>query len=674
MPTTESALPKVYSFDVFDTCITRTFAYPKDLFYELGLRLAPKEISERQRAGFAKRFQSQRLRAEKIAQRHVHPRQTVTIEDVYQHLRLPHGLSVELRGVMEAEITLERESIYPIPAMISHIRNLRRAAHRILFISDMYLSSAVLRPILMDCGVMEEGDRLYVSCDIGFSKHRGQLFHYVLQAESLDAAQLIHSGDNLHADIRMASHAQIIARHINVGVLTARECRMADRSATVDPEYSFLAGLARRLRVADIKEPNCDSEACEHILYGIVIPFLLAYVIWVLDHARRNGIRRLYFVARDGEILYRIARALHGESANIELRYLYGSRQAWVPASITGVSNESDNTRDRPGQSSGVITRFDLLSSAGLAANEYEAIRERLGLSDEQWHAPVDRDTATKFLGAVSEDNHVPFYSFRAPQGAATLAYLRQEGLFDTRRWALVDVGWKLNCQAAIARILDFAGDSKQKPCGFYIALCGNHMDSQITGPAHAFVQQAGSIFYHRGGVIEKLFTPSTHATTHGYRQRNNVIEPVFGPDLRGAAEMAYTKRLHAAAVSAAAAIARDPCALDSIRRYSPQIISNAVHFLRYPDPTDVSQVASFRVDIDPRHEYRLVRRLCKKLSISDIWNVIRSHLQQRAVSKQDSPIWIEGSIALSPWYIRYPMRILLRIVEALPPSRRQLP
>ncbi|MDN5850777.1 MAG: hypothetical protein L0H63_14250 [Nitrococcus sp.] len=663
MPTTESALAKVYSFDVFDTCISRAFAFPKDLFYELGLRLAPKELSGQQRGDFAKRFQSQRLRAEKLAQRYIHPRQTVTIEEVYQHVRLPQGLSVQLRDVIQAEIALERESIYPIPAIVSHIQSLRRSGHRVIFISDMYLSAAVLRPILMDCGVMEEGDRLYVSCDIGVSKHRGQLFHYVLEAEGLDSAQLIHSGDNLHADIRMASRARIVARHINVGALTARECRMADRTGTLDLAHSFLAGLARRLRVAEVKKPYYDSDAVEQVLYGIVIPFLLAYVIWVLDQAKRNGIRRLYFVARDGEILYRIARSLHEESDDIELRYLYGSRQAWVPASITPVSNASNQAPHQPGQRSGVITRFDILPSAGLADNGNEAIRKQLNLSEQEWHTPVDRDAAIKFLGVVLEKNYVPFYSFCARQGEATLAYLRQEGLCDTTRWALVDVGWKLNCQAAIARVLNFADDPQLKPCGFYIALSGNHLDPQITGPAHAFVQQGASMFYSRGGVIEKLFTPSTHATTHRYRQRYNVIEPVFGPDLRNPEEMTYTKRLHAAAISAAAAIAGDARAFDSIRRYSPEIISNAVHFLRHPDPTDVPQFASFCVDIDPRHEYRAVRRLCKKLSISDIWNVIRFQLQQGAVSKQDSPIWIEGSTAISPWYIRYPMRILLRIV-----------
>lgn len=429
--------------------------------------------------------------------------------------------------------------------------------------------------------------------------------------------------------------------------------------------YSFLAGLSRRLHVAEGGEADYDSGAFEHGLYRIVIPFLLAYVIWVLDHAKKNGIRRLYFVARDGEIMYRIAQKLQDETDNIELRYLYGSRQAWIPASITPVSNESTNALHQPGPFSGVITRFDILSSAGLTDKKNDVIRKQIGLSEQEWHTPIDRDTATNFLSAVSKHKYIPFFSSRARQGGAALAYLRQEGLFDPIRWALVDIGWRLNCQAALARILDSAEDPHQKPYGFYIGLSKHNLDRQITGPAHAFVQQVDSVFFRRGGVIEKLFTSSTHATTHGYQQSNNVIEPVFGPELRNPEEIIYTKRLHAAAMSAAATIAGDARAIDSIRKYSPQIIANAAHFLRHPDPTDISQLASFRVDIDPCHEYRLVRRMCEELSLSDIWNMLRAELTQGTSSKLASPIWIEGSAAISPWYSRYPMLLLLRIVEA---------
>ena len=40
----------------------------------------------------------------------------------------------------------------------------------------------------------------------------------------------------------------------------------------------------------------------------ILAPALNDFVLWILRKAQRNGIRRLYFLARDGYLMYRCAR------------------------------------------------------------------------------------------------------------------------------------------------------------------------------------------------------------------------------------------------------------------------------------------------------------------------------------------------------------------------------
>ena len=62
-----------------------------------------------------------------------------------------------------------------------------------------------------------------------------------------------------------------------------------------------------------------------------------------------------------------------------------------------------------------------------------------------------------------------------ATRGAA-LGYLAQEGLLADQDWALVDVGWSLNCQAALRRLLA-ARDPRQAGAvrGFYIGLAKDH-------------------------------------------------------------------------------------------------------------------------------------------------------------------------------------------------------
>ena len=64
----------------------------------------------------------------------------------------------------------------------------------------------------------------------------------------------------------------------------------------------------------------------EQAIYNTVFaPVLLCFVRWVLDEAQKCGIKRLYFLARDGYQMYLVAEEFCKHSRNqIECRYLYG--------------------------------------------------------------------------------------------------------------------------------------------------------------------------------------------------------------------------------------------------------------------------------------------------------------------------------------------------------------
>lgn len=58
---------KIFSFDVYDTCISRTYEKPADLFYQLGTMIAPQTKDSISLDKFSMEFASARMRAEKIA-------------------------------------------------------------------------------------------------------------------------------------------------------------------------------------------------------------------------------------------------------------------------------------------------------------------------------------------------------------------------------------------------------------------------------------------------------------------------------------------------------------------------------------------------------------------------------------------------------------------------------
>lgn len=83
------------------------------------------------------------------------------------------------------------------------------------------------------------------------------------------------------------------------------------------------------LSVMASQSMQTDGESTAYMMGGMLGgPLFFPYVKWVIDKSMKLGIKRLYFVARDGYVLKRIAdQIIAGEE--IETKYIYGSRQAW---------------------------------------------------------------------------------------------------------------------------------------------------------------------------------------------------------------------------------------------------------------------------------------------------------------------------------------------------------
>lgn len=658
----DAPLPQdvVYSFDVFDTCISRTHAYPRDLFYALGLKLAPTHLPQAQAADFARDFQARRIRAEKRAHRDARPHECADIAQIYERFEAPAGLGLSIAELIAAEIELEERSIYPVKSMVAHIDRLREAGHRIVFISDMYLPASTLEPLLRGLGVMRERDRLYVSCDVRLTKHTGNLYRHVLQQEGLRPEQLVHTGDNTWADVRKARDSGVAARHFAPGLLTPHEATIAGRRLPRAAGRTFLPALSRRTRLAVREDPEGDHYPLEELIHSTIAPFLIAYVEWVLEDARRQGLDRLYFVARDGEVLHRIAEALSPEGQGPELRYLHGSRRAWLAPSIRPDASGWERLLVTTGHSN---SRQDILTRAGLDEDDQSIIRGVLECDPAIWTRPLAPDEAHAFVKRMIRSPAASDIVFRSAEmkRETALAYFEQQGLLDEARWALVDAGWSLNCQAALKRILG-TRDAAVIPQGYYIALTRDHLPAEEAGIARAFIPKAGSVFSRRRVIIEHCFTASTHSTTRAYAKEGAVAAPAFGTELRGDEELAYAHRLHEAASAMAELVASDPAMLGELRRHRNEIVANAERFLRHPRRSDALAMASFGTVADLRHERAFVQPLCRPLRVADLVAIIGMTISPQRNFGSPSFMWLEGSNALSPMYVRIPIAAMLAI------------
>jgi hypothetical protein len=401
------------------------------------------------------------------------------------------------------------------------------------------------------------------------------------------------------------------------------------------------------------------SSTFDQLLHGTVSPFLVAFVCWVLAEARKSGISRLYFVARDGQVLHKIASELTRGDSSIELRYLYGSRRAWLPPSITRNSTVWKRLVITPGQSN---KYSDMLSRMGLESGQQIKIRKELGISEEAWNLPLSEQLAFQFLENIFSKKEIsdsllqPIHHLRQ----LALKYFSQEGLLDNVRWALVDAGWTLNCQAAIKRILSHINGKRPDPTGFYINLTNDHLDTYEAGVARSFIEEPGSIFSRRRVIIEHCFTPSTHTSTQSYEERNGVVVPVFGPELRNNDELEYAQRLHDIAIHYAHLVKANKNMENKLVACNVNIIRNAEKFISNPSKHDVKFMGNFGTIADLRHEKSFIQPLCKPLKLRELGLIIGTTFSRRKRFSNPAFMWLEGSCALSPIYIRLPIHLML--------------
>lgn len=375
---------KYYSFDVYDTCLTRIFARPTDLFLEWERRVV-NYSGIKEKIGSKLSIATCRIKAEKKA-RKKKIREDICFADIYRYME-PLGLSHDdLIFLMKLEVALEEECLAPIPEIINRIKEIRKNnATSILFISNMYLPGDFIQKQLLRHGIAKPDDPVYVSGDIGLSKHTGSLFKYVLKKHNLQPEQLVHTGDNARSDIKAAQQLGVHTVHYTGACLTNRERIIASQKQSDKITNSFIAGASRLCRTRLSPKPEFDGFDIG-LIASVAAPMLIAFTAWVLRSAYQDGIERLYFLSRDGQLFYKIAQILSDSMPVPECRYLYSSRLAWIGASINKTKLETEgikaicigNTAKSPAQ---IFERLgiqrnelssDLLSSIGVSFNNID--------------------------------------------------------------------------------------------------------------------------------------------------------------------------------------------------------------------------------------------------------------------------------------------------------------
>ena len=302
-----SLLPyDVISFDVFDTLILRPFADPKDMFMVLGEKLR----------FFG--FTQQRIAAEKKARlRKKYTRGTteVTLAEIYEILEEETGIDKEYGQKLELET--EQELCFANPYMLEVFRMLRGRHKKIILTSDMYLKKDEIASILHACGY-DGWEQIYVSCEYSTSKGgEGGLYRMIKNIYGKDL-RYVHVGDNEQSDVRSAKKNGFQAVYYQ-NVNEIGNPHRAHRHGMSEFVGSAYAGLVNAHLHNGLHTYNPYYE--HGFIYGGL--YVLGYMQWLDDYAKTNGIDKILFLARDGEIYKRVYDMLPGHLPDA---YVYWSR------------------------------------------------------------------------------------------------------------------------------------------------------------------------------------------------------------------------------------------------------------------------------------------------------------------------------------------------------------
>ena len=513
------------SLDVFDTCLVRDFITQESLWYLLGKEITkqlpgiPSEADFVRLRGDAETYARSQSNAEDIGLAHV-----------YERLGDVCGWDVGLQQqAMRLEEEFEAHGLRPNPAARTLLAKAQEA--HVAYLTDTPHRGAFIEKCLGEHS-MPAGPVLS-SGDLGRRKGTGSLFREALRQLPVDRDQILHVGNDLRPDGAGSARVRVAFAPIFAANSTRYELILdSARGESGGLLGPALAGGGRHFRLATDDQ---FSPALVSLVSGVAGPTIFAAAAWSLLSAQEDKRDILYFVARDGEILLAAAKLLQQElgiATEVECRYVYGSRRAWHLPTLSMVSAaEFPSALRRLLIQSRKVTLRTLLAQLDMDVEEVASVAPDavIGVPAD---APLGEQRAAIIDALVGSPGLRTLAMSRAKVAhTATVAYLRQEGMFDGGRIGLVDIGWHGAASASLASIA--AAQGTQVRCYFAGGLCGEKSLGAPPDSRAYLIDSRGEESELRLFLVHLLetFCAGSGGSTLGYQESDGHWVPRLAPD-----------------------------------------------------------------------------------------------------------------------------------------------
>lgn len=514
----ERQFPTLYSFDIFDTLFTRKVLDPAGIFYAVREKIVLDgsfPVALREKYPSIRHTAEMNLREyynkSKISRDSV--KTEITFDEIFARIAKVYDLDEQqVEKLKKWELEAEYDNVVPLPEQIDRVKELLAAGEKVVLISDMYLPKEAISKMLVKADPVLGQLPLFLSCEYGVLKTSQMLFFEVYKSFEpyYDFKKWIHYGDNPKADETQPRNFQINTRKVEVPQFTGVQQQLVDFIGTYDAY--LVAAMQARLSSECWK----DDELAISFISLCFVP----YIDWVLRDAQKRGYEKLYFVARDGHHLKRIADAIiQQRGLNIKTKYIYASRRTWrIPSFVHEVDNDFWQAHGSFGE---ILSKDKLLSAMSLTEEQFNGFFPYIDLDAIDFYN-------TKEMNSIKEifKNSKPYRDYlvelAAKERVLVSGYLKQE-IDPNEKHAFVEYygrGYTQDCYVRLWR--DIVGDdSAEVPYYYYRCICPD-MDGSIR---HNFTTNDTKPYF-----IESIFANMPYKSVQEYTLEDGVIKPVIVP------------------------------------------------------------------------------------------------------------------------------------------------
>jgi FMN phosphatase YigB (HAD superfamily) len=480
----KGVIPKIVSFDVFDTLILRrchpdavlsgAASYLREKVQGMGISLQvdPLQAYHRAYRELAITNQSNGLDCE-VFTKDLFPAWIAEINPRFDRGEHQNTLA---RLLKEEILRLELSVCYANEELREILATLRDYGVKLIYTSDMFLGSEIVDEILKACELRHFFADGIVSSDVALLKRSGKLFRYLLNQHECTPNEFWHIGDNPHSDGVEAKRAGIRAFvYYNRRNVKEQTSRLLDwETAFSLPTYSgrLIAGFATPSRVEEASSGLTDIEAYGRLVLG---PIYTTFVHQTLERCAREGVTDIFFLAREGFTLYKLAEELaplYEGRSKFRFEYLCISRYVAFMAGVEkfGLREIAVGAANLP------PSIANLLSPFKFTALELQQLVSRYGILDPYAVLPPFYLSWPPFM-RLSEDKWLNdrIDALRSEHLPHFIKYLDQIKFLGRSKVALVDVGWAGQIQESIYKVIKHRRDAPAI-IGYYMGMTlGGH-------------------------------------------------------------------------------------------------------------------------------------------------------------------------------------------------------